>query len=709
MDSAVVRPFATVPDSMFTLFRVMSGASSESEAYALDTLMAEIPTMKFGFVFFMIASSWTLLSILTAVVSENMITTTSGQEEERRIQTADEDRIQHILHLEDLFRSMDTSGDGLVQPSEIETFLSDSQNALSTAKLCKVPHREVLDVLDTIKHDTKHTSPDGGIKICEFADVLVDVGKTVTERSVLKILGRLALLQQSLNGGLAGVERIDRSVDMIWSALGSQTAVAEGTTDPPDVKAEAPHADDKRPLLYEEDGMSDVAHKAFAAFEAIAEKLLEFGDHLDRTLAALPEMFAASFSQAVTTVVEQETAAATALVGHLARNAPAAPPDKGQRNASEQAAEAGRLTRGSLPTSGRQGLAELRGAVAEVGVVAQPGGDSGRRSPLAPSRPDRHTASETVAASPPVGHVSNSSPLVPRRQGLMEEFEVVADSTTVLRGSGPPGAELESSQEPAPQAVPVPVFQGAAEPPQRPSYDVVAGVATMAVARGSARPQHEHLEPRGASPEELGTGAAAAVAPPMSELRTLEPLGVNTAATALLPGGGEASHQPLEADDVAAVTTAYAGNAMRQLCPLEAPEANAAATAACPNEGRSQVVLLEALCAPLGEASGVDAVAMAVRPGSPPPLSGSFEAPEGKATVTVLFHDGAAAGAGAAACAGDAMAELHVRDGSEADVTVLDKTTGYTRREPKLDPGGVVARGVSEPDKCKLHVARVAP
>eukprot|EP00811_Abedinium_folium_P022911 NODE_32387_length_373_cov_14.682927.p1 GENE.NODE_32387_length_373_cov_14.682927~~NODE_32387_length_373_cov_14.682927.p1 ORF type:complete len:113 (-),score=16.05 NODE_32387_length_373_cov_14.682927:34-336(-) len=100
---------------------------------------------------------------------------------------------------------------------------------------------------------------------------------------------------------------------------------------------------------------------------------------------------------------------------------------------------------------------------------------------------------------------------------------------------------------------------------------------------------------------------------------------------------------------------------------------------------------------------------MAVGPGNPAPRSGSLEAPEGKAAVTGLCHDGAAAGAGAAACAGDAMAELHVRDGSEADVTVVHKTTGYTPREPKLDPGGVVARGVSEPDKCKLHVARVAP
>ena len=86
---------------MFTLFRVMSGAQSDSESAALDSaldwfrlvhsetpanrlaqsvqncckhllgIMDNIPTFKFAFVFFMVTSSWTLLSILTAVVAHS--------------------------------------------------------------------------------------------------------------------------------------------------------------------------------------------------------------------------------------------------------------------------------------------------------------------------------------------------------------------------------------------------------------------------------------------------------------------------------------------------------------------------------------------------------------------------------------------------------------------------------------------------------------
>merc|ERR1712072_203685 len=88
---------------MFTLFRIMSGAQSDVESKAIDQLMTTLPTVKFAFIFFMVTSSWTLLSILTAVVSENMIATTGQQEEEQRITSDDDDRAEHIADLKELF------------------------------------------------------------------------------------------------------------------------------------------------------------------------------------------------------------------------------------------------------------------------------------------------------------------------------------------------------------------------------------------------------------------------------------------------------------------------------------------------------------------------------------------------------------------------------------------------------------------------------
>merc|ERR1719284_707245 len=104
---------------MFTLFRVMSGSPSDDEQHAIDTLMEFLPMMKFVFVFFMVTSSWTLLSILTAVVSENMISTTGQQEEEMRLRTFEEERARKAKRLMDVFSAIDWSGDGKIDKEEL--------------------------------------------------------------------------------------------------------------------------------------------------------------------------------------------------------------------------------------------------------------------------------------------------------------------------------------------------------------------------------------------------------------------------------------------------------------------------------------------------------------------------------------------------------------------------------------------------------------
>lgn len=204
IDESLTVPFKTVADSMFTLFRVMSGAQSDAEAAAMDELMARLPTIKFAFVFFMVTSSWTLLSILTAVVSENMITTTGQQEEELKIATAEEDRRQHIKELKELFSTIDITGDGTLEEKEILGWLNDRRNMLMTAKKCRVPVRDVVEVLKTL-------SPHGeSIDIDRFVECMCEVGRVVTEKSVMKIEARLLALQRACD---ASFERLDQQID----------------------------------------------------------------------------------------------------------------------------------------------------------------------------------------------------------------------------------------------------------------------------------------------------------------------------------------------------------------------------------------------------------------------------------------------------------------------------------------------------------------
>ncbi|CAE7368957.1 OGT [Symbiodinium natans] len=181
VDEALILPFKTVPDSMFTLFRVMSGAQSDSESAALDSIMDNIPTFKFAFVFFMVTSSWTLLSILTAVVSENMISTTSSQEKEIQLMSEEEDRKRHIEDLKELFKEINTRGDGIVREKDLMHFLSIPDNAYETAKMCRVPVRHVTEVMKTLSINQQV------IHMEEFVECLLDVGNPVTEKSTMRL------------------------------------------------------------------------------------------------------------------------------------------------------------------------------------------------------------------------------------------------------------------------------------------------------------------------------------------------------------------------------------------------------------------------------------------------------------------------------------------------------------------------------------------
>jgi hypothetical protein len=195
----VVEPFRTVPDSMFTLFRVMSGAASDKEQAAIDELMQSIPQVKFAFIFFMVTSSWTLLSILTAVVSDNMIATTGAQEQEFILTSAEEDRQNHIQDLETLFASMASSkveGAKADEPKaiteeDLKVFLQNKENAMSCAKLCRVPVRDVVDVLQTLSIDGQT------VAMKDFVECMVDVAATVTQKDIMKIESQFMKIERT--------------------------------------------------------------------------------------------------------------------------------------------------------------------------------------------------------------------------------------------------------------------------------------------------------------------------------------------------------------------------------------------------------------------------------------------------------------------------------------------------------------------------------
>lgn len=190
----IFHPFGTVSDSMFTLFRIMAGSSSEAEGAGIDALLDRMPACKFGFAFFMITGSWTLLSILTAVVSDNMMSTTGEQMQEDAIVRDEEDRVTHMDDLRTLFKLIHSGAksadDCGLSEEGLSTFLDDPENAEHTARQCRVPVRTVKDVLRVLHLNTERVTMD------MFVEHLLDVGKVCTERSMLKIEAHLTTMQR---------------------------------------------------------------------------------------------------------------------------------------------------------------------------------------------------------------------------------------------------------------------------------------------------------------------------------------------------------------------------------------------------------------------------------------------------------------------------------------------------------------------------------
>jgi len=188
----IMTPFRTVPDSMFMLFKLMSGMQTDDDAAKVDLLMHAMPTVKFVFVWFTVTSSWTLLSILTAVVSDNMITTTARQEKFLQMTNADVDRKEHDEELRALFHDIDEDKTGTVTPAELQVFLESSARREACAHVCRVPARDVVDVLDCLFE----SSAGKAVDMEDFIRCLHDVGNVVTEKSVMKLEARLHALEK---------------------------------------------------------------------------------------------------------------------------------------------------------------------------------------------------------------------------------------------------------------------------------------------------------------------------------------------------------------------------------------------------------------------------------------------------------------------------------------------------------------------------------
>jgi len=177
--------FPSILDSMFVLFKAMNG-----DWGALEPLFHVMPSTKFVFFMYTVVSTWGILSILTAVVSENLIRATDShrvevEQEEQRVN--DEEKEEQLRHL---FEDVDQDGTGNLDKKEFHKMLADKE------KRCKL--MEISGLEDTALKDIFHflskCAPGSRIPVIkreDFIKGLKEEKRPVSERTMMRLERRI--------------------------------------------------------------------------------------------------------------------------------------------------------------------------------------------------------------------------------------------------------------------------------------------------------------------------------------------------------------------------------------------------------------------------------------------------------------------------------------------------------------------------------------
>lgn len=185
--------FGSVPRSLMLLFRVMNGDTT-----VMESLLTTAP-LKLLYVTFLVVSNWAVLAILTAVVSDNMITATEVHEKEE----VHEQQVEHQAHcrgrLLTLFREIDKDGSGTLTRAEFDTMLADKELREELLDTASLTLEDMQDLFSFLSHHT----PDGEkIEYTDFIEKLQNEGKVASQRSVYRLLKQMSICEQELEAKL---------------------------------------------------------------------------------------------------------------------------------------------------------------------------------------------------------------------------------------------------------------------------------------------------------------------------------------------------------------------------------------------------------------------------------------------------------------------------------------------------------------------------
>jgi len=182
--------FPTVGDSMFVLFKIMNADTED-----LDPLFHALPLSKLLAACFMILSNWAILAILTAVVSENLISACA----DHRKTLDDAKQLDDRQKLKQIFSAMDSEGDSnrKVSLSEFNRRINDKgiDDSLKDAlDAVNIPRDDLPNLFELLsKQPASWEEPQ--IDLDDFLDALHFQSKEVSQRTLMRMERRIGSLE----------------------------------------------------------------------------------------------------------------------------------------------------------------------------------------------------------------------------------------------------------------------------------------------------------------------------------------------------------------------------------------------------------------------------------------------------------------------------------------------------------------------------------
>jgi len=156
---------------------------------------------------FMVVSNWAILAVLTAVVSENMISTSQKANEEDEQKQIEQTHQKRIRRLTALFKEIDEDGEGTISSKEWQHMMEDSwlhRELCHATGLKRMDLNEYFECLakdpsqeERFKHKSLYET-DLHLDYKTFIEALNNEDTVADKKSILHVMKYLRLLESQV-------------------------------------------------------------------------------------------------------------------------------------------------------------------------------------------------------------------------------------------------------------------------------------------------------------------------------------------------------------------------------------------------------------------------------------------------------------------------------------------------------------------------------